>query len=62
MAVHYYRNENKFFVEVPIYTNGSITINPGEFVKGSSFVRQSNLGIIVDKGEAEPAEVTANPT
>ena len=57
---NYYRNENKFFVEIPTPTNGTITVEPGEFVKGTSFARQATLGTLVDKGAGEPAEVTAN--
>lgn len=57
---NYYRNENKFFVEIPTPTNGTITVEPGEFVKGTSFARQATLGTLVDKGASEPAEVTAN--
>ena len=62
MAANYYRNEHKYFVEIPIYTNGSITVNPGEFVQGSAFARQATLGVLVDKGAGVPAEVTADPT
>ena len=57
---NYYRNENKFFVEIPTPTNGTITVEPGEFVKGTAFARQAVLGTLVDKGSSEPAEVTAN--
>lgn len=58
---NYYKNEKPYFLEVPLPTNGTLTLKPGEYVQGDSFARSASLGILTDKGAGPIAEITANP-
>lgn len=57
---NYYKNANKFNVEVPTPTNGSLSMKPGEYVKGTYFAQASTNGTLTDVGAGVPAAVTAN--
>jgi hypothetical protein len=65
MATTYYKNANRFPVSIPVFSDGSLTINPGEYVIGASedvFGRAAALGILTGEGTSEPGEVTAKPS
>lgn len=65
MAKHYYENQNKYSVVVPIYSNGSVTVAKNHYVLGYSgtgflFYRSAELGILTDVGDTEPAAVSGD--
>lgn len=57
---NYYKNANKYNVEVPVSTNGSLNLKPGEYVKGTYFAHVAANGTLTDVGAGVPAAVTAN--
>lgn len=65
MAKHYFENQNKYSVVVPIYSNGSVTVPKDHFVLGYSgssflFTRSAVLGVLTDVGETKPAAVSGD--